>query len=390
MGGKGESIMRHLSTHRVWAAIVIVCVLIAGFLAGGAVMAGASSTVLTMHGGDTVTANCDGSRGLSWTGTGSQRVIACKGTSPVTTSPAPSSSTPVPTSTAPTSSSPAPTATAPTTSSSPPPTGFPNASNTGVPAGTVLRTVANGDSGPCWNVANGNLYVTCSTTLDSLNVPFVLKVMANNVTVTRSKITAASYYTVNTCDCPTYYSGLNLTDDDIDGGLIASSQSIAVMANPNATYLRDNFHGFASSGPRLDSGDLLQDSYIHDFVCQNPDHSAGTSINNGGSNLRIIHNNIDINTTAAGCASAAIELSPQDFGGVINGATIDSNLIAGGAYCAYLAETNTASSNIAFTNNVLSKKYNPTCGLYGPVAEVASGNGNTFSGNAYDDGTPVN
>lgn len=373
-----------MRTHRFWAALVAVCMLAAGFIVGGSLMAGAATSTVALHGGDSLTVQCNGSKGLSWTGTSSQRIVSCKGTSPASSSPVASSSAPDPTSTAPTSTSPAPTTTAPA------PTGFPDATNTGVPVGTVLHTVVNGESGPCWNVANGNLYVTCSTTITGLKIPFVLKVMANNVTVQDSSIIAASYYTVNTCDCPIYYSGLSLIDDDIDGGSNTASQSIAVMANPNATYLRDNFHGFASSGPRLDSGDLLQDSYIHDFVCQPPDHSAGTSINNGGTNLRIIHNTIDINTTSQGCASAAIELSPQDFGGVINGATIDSNWVAGGAYCVYLAETNTASSNIAFTNNVFSKKYSPTCGLYGPVTEVQSGNGNTFTGNTYDDGTPVN
>lgn len=379
--------MRYLSKNRFWAALVAVCLFVPAAIVGGSLAAGAASTVISLHGGDSVTMNCDGSRGLSWTGTSSQRVASCKGTtipspSASVSSSASASGTPtvVPTLTG----TPSPT---PTISS---PGGFPNAADTGVPAGTALRTIKASDTGPCWHVENGAFQITCKTTIDSFNIPFVLKVMANDVTVTKSKITAASYYTVNVSDPPTYFSGLSLIDDDLDGGAVATSQSIAVMANPGATYLRDNFHGFASSGPRLDDDNLLQDSYIHDFVCKQPDHSAGTSINGGGGNLRIIHNTIDINTTAAGCATAALELSPQDFSGVINGATIDGNWVAGGAYCVYLAETNTASSNIHFTNNTFSKKYNPQCGLFGPVAQVASGNGNTFTGNHYDDGTPIN
>ena len=52
-----------------------------------------------------------------------------------------------------------------------------------------------------------------------------------------------------------------------------------------AQHTRVDVHGFGSSGPRLASGARLQDSYIHGFVCAPPDHSAGTTANDGGSNI---------------------------------------------------------------------------------------------------------
>lgn len=343
------------------------------------VPAGATSTTTAPGSTGTVTETAPGS-----TTTATATVTA---TTTVTTTPT-VSVTPTPTIT-----TTPPTTTPPVTTTPPPPGSFPNASNTGPPAGTIFRTIKASDTGPCWHVELGAFDITCKTTIDSFIIPFPVNVFADDVTITRTKIKAASAYIIKTCDCPTHYSGLTLKDSDIDGSSNTASQSIAVMNTVNATYLRDNFHGMASSGPRLDTGNLLQDNYIHDFVCKKPDHSAGTSINGAGTNLQIIHNTVDINTTAAGCASAAIELSAQDFGGTINGATIDSNWLAGGAYCLYADEDakSASSTNVHITNNTFSKKYNPQCGLFGPVAELQAGKGNTFTGNHYDDAanTPI-
>lgn len=298
------------------------------------------------------------------------------------------SATPTPT------MSPTPTLSAtPTPTSTPPPAGFPDASNTGWQhTGVTLHTVHVGDSGPGWSAetVGGNpvLYVRSNgAVLDSLNIPMCVKVIANNVTISRSRIACASYYTVNVSDPPTYYSGLTLTDDEIDGLGDTSTPGIAVMGNANATYLRDDIHGFGSSGPRLDSGDLLKDSYIHGFVCNPPDHSAGSSANDGGSGIVVEHNTLDIRingNTGNQCASAAFELAP-DFGSY-NGVTIDGNLFAGGAYELYTGESTGKAINISVTNNVFVRG----AYVYGPVAQRQDGGGNVWSGNRFDDGAPLN
>lgn len=47
-------------------------------------------------------------------------------------------------------------------------------------------------------------------------------------------------------------------------------------------------------------------------------------------------------------------------------------------------------SNVTFTNNVFAKGPTGKCGYYGAVSEWNSGNGNVWSGNRWDDGSPLN
>lgn len=259
--------------------------------------------------------------------------------------------------------------------------------------GVKLTTVQVGDSGPGWSAESVDgapvLFVRqASAVIDRKDIPMCVKVLANKVTIKRSKIACASFYTVNTSDPPAFYSGLTLEDVEIDGLGSTDVAGIAVMGTADATYRRVDVHGFGSSGPRLASGNLLADSYIHGFVCAPPDHSAGTSANDGGSNITIRHNNIDISTGATGCASAAIELA-EDFG-TYNRVLIRHNLVNGGAYCMYIAQT-LKSRNVRVEDNRFGRKHYRRCGGFGPVAQAKPGsNGNTFSGNTWDDtGRPV-
>ena len=173
---------------------------------------------------------------------------------------------------------------------------------------------------------------------------------------------------------------------EIDGLGATSTPGIAVMAAAGSTYSRLDVHGFGSSGPRLATGTTMQNSYIHGFVCSPPDHSAGTSANDGGANIKLLHNNIDISTGAAGCASAAIGIDP-DFGNY-DGVQIIGNRVAGGAYCVYTAQ-NQGAKNVRVEGNTFARTYYPKCGQYGAVAQAQVGNGNTLIGNVYDDGSPV-
>jgi hypothetical protein len=273
------------------------------------------------------------------------------------------------------------------------PNGFPSSSTTGWQhTGVTLRTVKVGDSGPGWSAetAGGNpvFYVkTNGTVIDGLNIPMCVKVVANDVTIKRSRIGCSSFYTINTSDPPTQFQRLNLTDVELDGLDSKTDQGIAVMATPGATYTRIDVHGFGSSGPRLATDNTLQDSYIHGFVCAPPDHSAGTTANDGGTGIQILRNNVDISTGEAGCASTAIGID-EDFG-TYDGVLIRGNLVNGGAYCMYTAQDQ-HSTNVRVEDNHFGRKYYPRCGQFGPAAQVKSGNGNTFTGNVWDDtGKPV-
>lgn len=373
---------------------------LAALLAASAI--GSAAVVGAVAEEETPTATCTSSPKVSDVEAGSRITVVCTVPKPapvtvtetVTASPQPSVE-PSPSGSASPSKEPSvdPTPTGPTTTPTQPASGFPSEATTGWRhTGVALRTVRAGDSGPGWSAetVGGSpvFYVrTPGTVIDGLDIPMCVKVMANNVTIKRSRISCASYYTVNVSDPPTYYSGLTLTDVEIDGRGSLEVPGIAVMASSGATFTRLDVHGFGSSGPRLASGTTLRDSYIHGFVCAPGEHSAGTSANDGGSNIAITGNNIDISTGKDGCASAAASIYP-DFGSY-NGVTITGNRLAGGAYCLYTAQNTGKAVNVRVEGNTFARSYYPRCGQYGPAAQVASGNGNTFVGNVFDDGTPI-
>lgn len=381
--------------NKIFQSVLIAIVLVVA-LVGGSLAFGAIPTPTAAPAG--VVATCDSAPPVTVANNKSTFSVKCSVPSQTKTvtvpgPPAPTVTvTATPTQTPTVTPTPTPTPTDPPSTTPPASGSFPDSSTTGYKhTGVTLKTIKVGDSGPGWSAETVGgypvLYVRSKgAVLDSLNIPMCVKILADNVTIKRSLISCASYYTINVSDPPTYYSGLTLTDVEIDGQSNTSTPGIAVMASSGATYTRLDVHGFGSSGPRLATGTTLQDSYIHGFVCSPPDHSAGTSANDGGSGIKITGNNIDISTGKDGCASAAIGIDP-DFGNY-DGVLIANNRVAGGAYCIYTAQ-NQGAKNVRVENNTFAKTYFPNCGLYGPAAQVQSGNGNTFIGNKYDDGKPI-
>jgi hypothetical protein len=258
----------------------------------------------------------------------------------------------------------------------------------------TLTAVKVGDSGPGWHAETvaGEPYFyvdSAGAVVDGKDINMCVKVMANNVTIKRSRIKCADYYVIRTSDGSKEFSGLTLTDVELDGGNQPSSQSIAVMETANATYTRLDVHGMASSGPRLGTGNTIQDSYLHGFACASGDHTAGLSANGGGSNIVLLHNNIEIDHRQ-GCATAAWELA-KDFG-TYDGVLQEKNLFNGGAYCAYFAATPDAGSkyapakNVRVIDNVFGRAYGANCGEFGPVAQYQGGNGNQWTNNTWGGG----
>ncbi|MEO8830125.1 hypothetical protein [Lapillicoccus sp.] len=248
-------------------------------------------------------------------------------------------------------------------------------------------------SGPGWHVdsAGGTsyLYVTEEgAVLDALDINLCVKVFANNVTIRRSRIACAGTYVLVAADLPTAYTGLTLTDVEMDGLSQPASESIAVLATTGARYTRLDIHGMASSGPRLTTDDVLEDSYVHDFVCAPPLHQAGISANDGGSRIVVRHNAFDIDPRG-GCTTASWEIA-LDFG-TYDTVTTEENLFDGGAYCVYAGVLAPGSqfpvaTNIRFSRNVFGRKYSPECGEFGPVAQYADGGGNVWTDNTWGPG----
>ena len=141
----------------------------------------------------------------------------------------------------------------------------------------------------------------------------------------------------------------------------------------------------ASTGVQLESG-LVQGNYIHNPGFISGDHINGITSNGGATGLLSIqHNTIFTNRGQTDAVSLF-----QDFG-VQTNRVINDNLLAGGSYTIYGGGgSKGASSNIAITNNRISKIYFPQGGQYGPVTSFNSrGSGNVWSGNVWDNGQAI-
>jgi hypothetical protein len=224
--------------------------------------------------------------------------------------------------------------------------------------------------------------------VDGLDIDLCVKVFANNVTIQRSRVGCSDYYAIRMSDPPTRYRGLKLIDVELDGLGRAGAQTIAVEEAADGHFLRIDVHGMGSSGPRIGSGTIIEDSYVHDFTCNPGDHTAGLSSNGGGSNIVVRHNNVDVDQRP-GCATAAWEIA-LDFG-TYNGVLTERNLFNGGSYCAYAALNVPRSvlppaTNVRFVDNVFGRKYAPRCGRFGPIAQWADSPGSVWLNNTWGPG----
>jgi hypothetical protein len=272
---------------------------------------------------------------------------------------------------------------------------FPNADCTGWKhTGVTLNAVPSQiSSGAGWHVdtvaGQQIFYVTeDNAVIDGLDIDLCVKVFANNVTIKRSRIRCSDYYAVRVSDPPKRYHGLELIDVELDGLGQAGSTTIAVEESEGGHFLRVDVHSMGSSGPRIGSGTTIEDSYIHDFICNPGDHTAGISSNGGGRDIVVRHNNIDIDHRP-GCASAAWAIY-LDFG-TYDGILTEKNLFNGGAYCSYAALAVPGSAyppavNVQFIDNVFGRKYSAACGLYGPIAQWADKPGSVWRHNTWGPG----
>ena len=272
---------------------------------------------------------------------------------------------------------------------------WPDATNTGYAhTGVTLQTLTDTSSGTGWYCANtagtSMLYVTVDNTIiDSLDIDNrYLKIMANNVTVKRCRIRNGGYYSMFIGDPPTEYSGLTVEDCEIDGLNDTTNFTVCINASLFATFRRCDIHGMASSGPRLTTGNLMEDCYLHDYVHGTGGHEAGISTNSSDYGVVIRHNNISINT--AGASSAIAQY--RDFG-VPYDQTVRNNLINGGNYGIFSAITDSGNTfspthGMRYISNTLGREFNPECGFYGPVAgfSYTNGLGNRWEENVWGDG----
>ena len=299
----------------------------------------------------------------------------------------------------------------PVTTPSPPPStgcapdphlcGFPDSTNTGVPTGTTLAAVPGQvTSGPgwSWNATYGELDITTDgTVVKDLNVTegsIVIK--ANNVTIEDTKVVqTGSIWAIG------LYSGVQnatIQDSTITGTTDTGPNALEVglkdiYGNATGTQIvRDDFSD-ATTSVQISNG-TVKDSYIHNFGLSPGAHLNGISDGGGDPKPLLIQHNTILNQIGQTDAIALF----QDFGDESN-KTITDNLLAGGSYTVYGGGPNSAcpslngtpgcegpSDHIVITNNHFSRIFQANGGTFGyGEAFNASGVGNVWHGNAWDD-----
>lgn len=249
-------------------------------------------------------------------------------------------------------------------SPSPGPAGWPGQGNTGWQhTGVALRSFR--CTGDVTEVTKAG------TVIDGKDIRCGLLIRANNVTISRSRVTAQAQIPIRTEDGRT---GVKISDVEIVG----QPGCIAGIGYMGWTALRVNIHG-CGDGVRIENGSTLQDSWIHDFwdgtengqQVDTPHHDGAQST--GGSDIVIRHNRIDNPHDQTSCV-----LIGDEFGTPSN-ILIERNYLNGGNYSVYLAPTGT---NRIIRDNTFTRNH-----VYGP-SNVAGQY--VWTGNHYTDGKTIN
>ena len=265
---------------------------------------------------------------------------------------------------------------------------FPNASNTGVPAGVTLTSY----SGPCTITA-------ANTVIDSKTVGCgTLLIQAAGVTVRKSKV---GRVIVDTDVNRTW--SLTISDSEVDAG----SGDYSAISNGNVTIERTDIRGGHNGLECQEHASFcaIRDSWIHDqWRPPSGDFHLGGLLHMGtqvpctgtnGACVEIVHNTIvcdtPVNRDGGGC-TGNINLLPH--WGPLKGAIVTNNYLGANptaAYCTYGgAGMEYPATNVVYQNNVFQRGTNRKCAAYGPVTNFdSSATGNVWSGNVWDDGTPV-
>lgn len=219
------------------------------------------------------------------------------------------------------------------------------------------------------------------TTLDGCRFGPDLVIQAKDVTITRSFVDGTVYATYLT---DWSLGNLTLIDVEIDGGGRVVDGRTAAIGNDDYTCIRCDMHG-SERGANMGSNVHIEDSYMHGFLHVPGSHQSAVGTN-GGTNLTLIHNNLDCESAGDAC-SAALALYP-DFEPV-DDVLVQHNLFnTNGGYCTYGGFDE--GTNIRYIDNIFGDKYHPQCGIWGPVAAFyASAEGNEWRGNVFADGSEV-
>ena len=219
---------------------------------------------------------------------------------------------------------------------------WPTAATTGVPAGTAL------------SARTGVIRVTTpGTVIDGVDLNGCVEVLADNVTIRRSRITCG-----NSPAAVRQFggrSGLLVEDSEIIGTPINPAGAGIWAANPY-TARRVEIRG-TDDGAFVASGTVIQDSWIHSL------HVSATAHNDliqmvGGTGVAILNNRLEHRADQTSAIMIKADLGP------ISDVAIGDNLISGGIYSVYIHEgPQGMPTNVRVANNVFIRGSS----MYGPM-----------------------
>ena len=215
------------------------------------------------------------------------------------------------------------------------------------------------------------------TIIDGKSINHALTIMANNVTIRRSRILAGNdFYAVRQS---VRFHGLKLLYVEI-GAIRGRHPDRAFYGGIGVRLDHVYVHG-TQRGIVVTSGMSVTNSYIDGFVNNSSNHASAAGTLGGTRHVRLINNVFGCNTHNC---SSALSVYPQNPYGGNSDWIIDSNQFNGGSYCVYLGHLPSEQSNtkIQFINNSFGVKYHAKCGLYGPVASWSRPT-NTWSNNRW-------
>lgn len=254
------------------------------------------------------------------------------------------------------------------------PPGFPSAETTGVPVGTVLTHY----DGPCTITEDG-------TTIDAKRVDCSLRILASNVTITRSEI----HGTVGNAEAGQTFT---IEDSFVDAG---QGEGTGIG---DQDYVARRVHVIGGNRSALCTRCTIEDSFVHGQFRDETGtfHESGIRMDQGST---IRRNTILCDAPEvppdAGCSA--------DLTGYGDFAPVENNLIEGnlfkasvsGGFCAYGGSSlgkpySGQEHDIVFRDNVFERGPGGKCGFYGSITDFdPSKPGNEWTNNTFDDGEVI-
>jgi hypothetical protein len=216
---------------------------------------------------------------------------------------------------------------------------------------------------------------TDGTVIDRKDINGQLTILANDVTIKRSRIRSGGYYAAY-MRVGNGFENLVIVDSELDGTGNPSNDS--AVSSHDFTVIRCNIHGWVD-GFKADAHVTIQNSWLHDFATGNGNHNDAVQISGRG-NILVHGNRFDARSASESGHMNATVFTNQAYGIQPDNVTVRSNWINAGGYFIRIDAT-----NFRLENNRFGRWY--SWGLL----HVTPDSTWSQSGNVWDDtGRPIN